>query len=327
MMLRVQAEDTAAARRHRLLCWLAVSHAVVILGTMFPVMQDAETNRTWPLWTGVTTLWFFWPLILSLHPGRAKRRVYVAAGLSAALIALPMHVYCSIVAPHVFAPGGDISVMSPYAAVPYAYGFVRGWAEGKRRAGRGTIVVECYGFGCYTPVAPPFSEEMRSKYRIETDAIAGCGVNDYILGHARGYNIASVREINRRYGSAVISVAEKQETERQELWASKRASGIADAENDARNGRLAILLYQPATDEDAYREMLRERYRTELRRVAATPQEMKEDELSYVWGYNEAATRELARRFGDDAQRAAWLVGTQSFASFMHPRPAQRAPK
>jgi hypothetical protein len=254
--------------------------------------------------------------------------VYVATGLSAALLAFPVRTYCDFVAAYVFAPAGDLRMISPYSVVPYVYGFVRGWTEGKSRAGDDSIIVEGYGLGCYAPAAPPFSQEMALKYRVQTRAIAGCGVNDYILGHARGYNIASTGEIKRRYGSAVIAGAKKEWAKRQDRMDAEHARGSAGAENDARNGRLAILLYQHATDEEAYREMLRERYETELRRVAENPQAISENELSYVFGYNEAATRELARRFGDEGQRAAWLAGTGPFENFLRSAPAPRqAPK
>lgn len=317
----MEARDAAAVRRHRSLCWLAVLHAGVILGTTFPVLNHMEINRMWRIWTGLTTLWFFWPLILSLGRGSTKRSVYVAMGLSAALLAFPVRTYCYFAA-YVFAPAGDLRMISPYSVVPYVYGFVRGWTEGKSRAGDDSIIVEGYGFGCYAPAAPPFSQEMALKYRVQTRAIAGCGVSDYILGHARGYNIASSGEIKRRYGSAVIVAAENEWKERQERIHAEHARGSADAENDAHNGRLAILLYEHATDEEAYREMLRERYQTELRRVAENPQAISENELSYVFGYNEASTRELKRRFGDEGQRAAWLVGTEPFEQFA--RNAQR---
>jgi hypothetical protein len=62
-----------------------------------------------------------------------------------------------------------------------------------------------------------------------------------------------------------------------------------------------------------------------LRRVAASPQEITETELRYVWGYNEAATRELARKFGGEAQSAAWSVDSVPFKDFMRQVDAQRS--
>lgn len=207
---------------------------------------------------------------------------------------------------------------SPYDLGIFGFGYARGWIASKQRAGMDPIILEGYGMGGgFTPPAPPFTQEAREKYRLKVEPIAGCGVDQYILGHAQGYNTASLSEIKRRYGSGVIAAAEREEMERQVRFLSDHARGTADAENDARNSQLAILIYQHARDEDAWRGMFQARYQTQLRRVAKSRQELSETELSYVWGYNEAAGRELARRFGDEGQSAAWLVGTVPFADYL----------
>jgi hypothetical protein len=54
----MEARVAAAARRHRLLCWLAVLHAGVIVGTTFPLLNHMETNRMSRLWTGLTSFGF-----------------------------------------------------------------------------------------------------------------------------------------------------------------------------------------------------------------------------------------------------------------------------
>jgi hypothetical protein len=70
-----------------------------------------------------------------------------------------------------------------------------------------------------------------------------------------------VAELKRRFGSGVINAAEKEEAERQARGNSEHARGASDAENDARAGHLAILMYRSAKDdESAYRDIFRERY-------------------------------------------------------------------
>lgn len=117
----------------------------------------------------------------------------------------------------------------------------------------------------------------------------------------------------------MITAAEKEEAELQARWKAEHARGTADAENDARTGHLAVLIYQSVVDgEEEYRHMFRDRYQTELRRVADSPQNMSDTALRYVWGYNEAAIRELARRSGDGAKSAVWSVtGSVPFRNFL----------
>ena len=200
---------TAGTRQYGHLCWAAVAHAALILGTLFPVLSYEDW--TWPLWVGVTTLWFFWPLILLFHHGSTGRRFFLTTVISAALLALPIHSYCSLVAPYVFLPEGDLVELSPFGLGPYLSGFVLGWVKARSKAGADTIMLEGYGMGGgITPAAPLFTDEILQERRITIDPIADCGVTPYILGHARGYNSAAVREIRRRYGSAVIAAAHKE---------------------------------------------------------------------------------------------------------------------
>jgi hypothetical protein len=259
------------------------------------------------LWVGLTTLWFLWPIILALHAGSSARRAYTFVGLSAALIALPMYIYCSFVAHLVWLSPDGPNSLSPYELGSYAVGYAQGWTAAKQRAGTDPIILEAYGLGRYTPAAPSFQDEVRERYDIKIEGIAGCGVNSYILGHAKGYNTASVSEIKRRHGREVITAAEQENAARDKRYEEVKQSGRADADRDAKEGRLSYLLYQLTREgEEEYGALLREHYQVELRRVAENPQQLDEHGWAYRTGYNEAASETVARRFGENARQNLW---------------------
>ncbi|HSH37261.1 MAG TPA: hypothetical protein VK993_00630 [Chthoniobacterales bacterium] len=229
-----------ADRHHCIFGVAAVVHAALLLASFSYALQAWG----WPLrvWVGVATVWFFWPIIRALHAGRSRRTAYISMAASAALLALPMQAYYSFLAPQVLGPD-ELSSFSPYHVGAFTVGFVRGWAAAKERAGRDPIVLEGYGMGGnYTPGAPPFSKEAAEKYQLNVEPIARCGVTPYIIGHARGYNTAAVGEINRRRGPSVIKAAEQEEAARQQRVTEMKNAGNADAEKNAREGRLAYLI-------------------------------------------------------------------------------------
>lgn len=302
-------------RLHRIFSVAAVLHAGLLLASV----SYAMSSDGWPLrlWVALTTLWFFWPFILALHVGASVRSAYAAVAISAAVVALPMHAYQRFLAPQVLLPD-EVSSLSPYYLGPFMVGYVRGWREAKQRAGMQRIVLESYGLGGrYTPAAPPFTDEALQRYGIDINPIAQCGVTPFIVGHARGYNTAAVAEIKRRYGSAVITSAEQEEAVRQQRYTAMKDTGHAQAETDAREGRLAYLLYQPRRGgEEEYRDLFRENFQIELRRVAESYGELEEARQAYVNGYNEAASDEIARRFGERARQDLWAVDYRPVEEF-----------
>jgi hypothetical protein len=309
---------------YRILAVAAVLHAGVLLATCVYAIDRWD----WPLrlWVGSTTVWFFWPIILSLHNGRSPRAAYASVAISAVLIVLPMHAYWNFAGRPVLLPEDGPTSLGPYDVGSYTIGYARGWIAAKQRAGTDPIVLEAYGLGRHTPAAPNFSDEVREQYRIEIEGIAGCLVNSYILGHAKGYNTASVSEIKRRYGSGVITAAEEEDAAREKRSTEMMESGRVDAAKHAREGRLLYHIYQPArADEEEYRQLLREHYQVELRRVAANPQELDGQRWPYVNGYNEAAGDEVKRRFGPNALQDLWLVEHRPVEQFRQALAAAKA--
>lgn len=246
--------------------------------------------------------------ILALHRGSSARRAYNSVALSAALIALPMWAYCRFLGPAMFLPQDDMLYLSPYALGPYGFGLARGWTAAKSRDGTDPIVLEGYGFGGDgTPAAPRFTAETLQQHAIRIETIALCFVDSYTQGHARGYNMAAVREIKRRRGAEVIAAAEREEAKRQQDYADGQKVGRASAEGDSKAGGLAMVANRRNIDgEDDFRRLLADRHGIEL---IQPPSEVIEqgDQRTMGWrsGYNEVAFLEIKRRLGDKAADTA----------------------
>jgi len=90
-----------------------------------------------------------------------------------------------------------------------AYWTGRADAERDTRAGR--LVIERFGLlfgeGDYVTI-------LRQRYQIEMKTVAGCLVDDEIVGHAVGYNEIMKAEIERRFGPGLLErVREEAEAE------------------------------------------------------------------------------------------------------------------
>ena len=77
-------------RLHRLFGCLTVLHAaLLLLVLLISIHSDAKlTEWDHQLWVGLATLWFFWPLVLALHPAQSARRVLVPMGVAAPFVFL-----------------------------------------------------------------------------------------------------------------------------------------------------------------------------------------------------------------------------------------------
>lgn len=74
--------------------------------------------------------------------------------------------------------------------------------------------------------------------------------------------------------------------------------GRAEAEKDLRSGHLAIEIYgYPMKGEPEYRDILRQRYQIEFRRVAGDTN-ISAKVIGHAKGYNEVSEPEIKRRFG-----------------------------
>jgi hypothetical protein len=184
--------------QHRLLGCLAILHSAAILVFML--------CRPWPVlppwfdrvWFGFATLWFFWPIVLLLHVGRSALRAAIPL-LIAAVIAIPWWRIYSIEGAMAFGlPMG--CTLSPVTLTKFFAAYVRGRADARRDIRDGHVAVEVYGLG-----AGGLAKPLQERYQIETHVVAGCVVDDYILGHAYGYNRVSAAEVERRSGEQILA--------------------------------------------------------------------------------------------------------------------------
>ena len=160
-------------RWYRILCFVAILHSFLLTATFFVVRA---TDGVWPnrVWVGAAILWFFWPLVLSLHPRRSI--LHVAVTLA---VAVPLYIL-------------------PYASASvYCSAYVLGWLQAQRDLKAGALAVE--GYGLWGP-SPEAYALLRDRYHVEIRQTSGCAVNDYILGHAKGYNHVSIPAIENRLG-------------------------------------------------------------------------------------------------------------------------------
>ena len=187
----------SSRQQHLLLGILAILHSAAII--LFMVTRPWPVPPTWfdPLWIGFATLWFFWPIVLLLHAGRSLLRAVIPL-LIAGVIAIPWWRIYSIQAAGMFGlPAG--CTLSPISMTTFFASYLRGRADAHRDIRDGHVAFEVYGFG-----AGGVTNPLRERYQVETHVVAGCVVDDHIMGHAYGYNTVSAAEAKRRTGADLL---------------------------------------------------------------------------------------------------------------------------
>ncbi len=222
---------SSPARVYRVLGALAVLHSVALFGVFW---QGEFGFRFEKLWVGLATLWFLWPLILVFHIGRAHRR-FIFSILLATLLFLPSWQIYHFIAPVAFGMPMGVD-LTPWRFYQYFIAYWTGRAEARADIQAGRLVVEEAGFG-----AGSAGRILQERYGIQSNATAGCIVDDRILGHLAGYNSVSLPEITRRFGPNVIEAAweeagelMKVERAREEQAARELAKSISIIPSDSR---------------------------------------------------------------------------------------------
>lgn len=267
-------------------------------------------------WMIFSTLWFAWPIILLVHPGRSWRRVLVPVGAGYLFYLLWSRVHSrglnELGAKFGVTFGEDLGFVdvTPHDLVWYAIAYGRGWADGKRDAKAGHLILEAYGLGTMTPSAPTlcnFPKEDLEKCGLQFNHVTGCVVNTWILGHARSYNRVMMSKI-REHCPTLVKAAEDQEARDRQASEEGEKIGCAEAEADLKAGRLAIVLDDPARKDDmAFESWLREKYGFGVKRVNPRSNSSFNTKLSaYAHGYNRIADEEIMRRFGKAADNEIW---------------------
>jgi hypothetical protein len=294
------------ARWHRIFAVAAIVHATIILAALFAVHQQGTWLWLPRLWVGLTTLWFFWPIILALHAGSSRRRAYLSLGLSALLLVWPIRSYLELFAPSVLAPGFGPGYLDPYAIGRYCAGYISGWVDSKQRSGADIIMLEGYGMGGdETPGVPALSAVAAKRYRLRVQSIALCGVTPYILGHAAGYNAVSAEVMKRRYGADIMDVLAREWKLEQERYEVAAEVGRADAQRDVAAGQLTLEVLPHKANSSAEPDMRAlTRYGVALRQVGSENEMVGLGILRRASAYNELVESEIERRFGAEVAQA-----------------------
>jgi hypothetical protein len=289
---------------HWLLGCLAVLHSAVILGLL---LGRGSGGPYWfeLLWVGITTLWFFWPIILVLHPGRSILRILLPL-IVAGILLFPCARDYNFVAPIDFGLP-ELFTFWPPDMAQWVSAYMRGRADAKKDAKAGRLVLEAFGFGTFTAAAPNFSDDALKECGIEINHTAGCVVDSRIVGHAHGYNGVMIDEIKRRCGT-VVKAAQDEDARWLQSYADGAEEGRADARRDIKEGRLAIEVSDPPKKGDTeFEKMLGERYQITLRRMDPNAdRKMMNKVFGHKDGYNEVSDVELRRRFGEKTSAVIW---------------------
>ena len=305
------------ARWHRIFAVAAVVHAAIIFASLFALYEQEEWLWFPAVWVGLTTLWFFWPIILALHPGSSCRRAYVSLAVSALLLALPLRSYLDRFAPHVL--GGDDGPVSfnPYDVGAYGVGYISGWVASKDRSGAETIALEGYGMGGgFTPGVPSLSAVAAKRYNVRVHPIASCGVNSYILGRAAGYNAVSAGILKERYGADIMDVLAREWTLEQERYEVAEEAGRAAAQREIAAGQLTLnVATEHVAAENAEIDMtVLAQNDIGLRQIVEGEDDViGVDVLRYASAYNDIVEAEMERRFGPEVARAAFAAVMQRY--------------
>lgn len=110
--------------------------------------------------------------------------------------------------------------MTPHSAWTYWTGCRAGRADAERDVRAGTLAIEAYGFGAG---AGSYVRLFRDRFQVEVRAVAGCLVDDTIIGHVSGYNAVTEAEIERRFGRGAMEAAQEEGARLdRELYARRR---------------------------------------------------------------------------------------------------------
>ena len=190
-------------RTYRRLLYVAAGIAAVLLLTAI-VRQVSAFGASFghALAIGVAAVWVLCLLLFALYSASPTARLIVVLAIVSALLMPIMPMYS-----HLGALLGLPFNLDPVSAWMYGTAYQRGKADAAKDVAAGVLAVEVYGMGAGGGRGVQLLQE---RFGIDTRVVAGCGVNDEILGHAAGYNKVSEAEIDRRFGAAAIEAAREE---------------------------------------------------------------------------------------------------------------------
>jgi hypothetical protein len=94
-----------------------------------------------------------------------------------------------------------------------------GRQEAEKDVRESRLVIEM--FGLPTPWDGDYAKLLEQRYRIQIRRVAGCLVDEKIVGHAKGYNEVSEAEIARLFGANVL---DRTQAEAKAHWQANHAN-------------------------------------------------------------------------------------------------------
>jgi hypothetical protein len=254
---------SSAIRTYRWLGCLALAHALLLFGLLSVLLklgsdfQDPPWFRS--LWVGLVTLWFLWLPVLILHRGRSLLRCSLFLSLAVVFL-FPSCRFYNIFGPERLGLPEYLTSMDPITVASYFHAYWVGRTEAKKDLTAGVLAIEEFGMG-----AGSGSDVVLEKSGVEIRPTASCVVNDWILGHAAGYNSVSKPEIDRRVGLDRVEAAKEEghrrlaaEYEKEKQFfeeLTRRLSGIPAGSKVKTTAVSAYIDGRPLKDPDAETEL------------------------------------------------------------------------
>ena len=158
-------------RVYRVLAVFAVLHGLALFGFATVALRSEWGTR---LWIAFTTFWFFWPIVLALHPGQIVWKVVSLTTI--VLLTLPLFRLYDLIASSAFGWPEGFS-LTPWRAVSWTNAYRSGRAEAINDIKHGRLVIEECGFGAGMGHRVQI---LRDRYGIELKPTAQCIVNSQI---------------------------------------------------------------------------------------------------------------------------------------------------
>ena len=190
-------------RNYRPLLYVAAGFAALLLvAAVVRYTSSLGAQFVHALSIGLAALWVVSLLLFALYSASPTARLIVVLAIASVLLMPIVRLY----SPPLGALLGLPFNLDPLSVWSYGTAYQRGKADARKDIAAGVLAVETFGLGA----GGRHVQLVRERFGIDTRIVAGCGVNDEILGHAAGYNKVSEAEIDRRFGLAAVEAVREE---------------------------------------------------------------------------------------------------------------------
>ena len=116
-------------------------------------------------------------------------------------------------------PGTYVILPKDHPRLDFESAYRTGRADATRDVGRGYLAVE--EFGRMVVWQDDYAKIAKQRFGVHVKTVAGCIVDEEIVGHAKGYNEISEAAIKRKFGRDVLVDARVAASERWEKSRNK----------------------------------------------------------------------------------------------------------